>query len=713
MERNNKRSASQRDGQTTNDKRGGSKSGHRTKPNKNTPRGKHQYRGNGQGGQSDKATKRQSDKGETSSLRASRSMSSEIEGRISTTAKGIGFIKIPDAPTGTEDIRIEAGFLNTALHGDMVRVSLLAKVPDMQQTGEVTEIVTRARTKFVGTIEEEARGRFLVPDERRMYTNIVLPDAPEEAKSGMKVFVEMLPWTDPAKSPVGKVLEVIGEKGSHEAEIRSIILENNIDDSFPAAVSKEAEELYAIHGSDVAAAMGDRTDFRDVLTLTIDPVDAKDFDDALSFKDMGNDTYQIGVHIADVSHYVVPDSELDRESRKRAFSAYLVDRTIPMLPEVLSNDLCSLKPNIDRLTFSVWWTLDTKGNVLKQELGKTIIHSDKRLAYEEAQAAIDDSTLPYHRELTIINDMAKAMRTRRSQAGSIDFEQHEVRFELADDGVPLSVYTKARLDAHKLIEEFMLLANVSVAEYVRNQYDKKRHAFIYRVHDHPNRDKLKDLQTFVKALGHTLELSPKGDVKGSELNRLFAEIEGTPEESLIKTTGLRSMSKAAYTTLNIGHFGLALPSYTHFTSPIRRYADLIVHRLLQELLTKGTLPNEHFATYSAIADSISAREIDIIGAERDSIKLKQVEYMSTRIGQEFEAVISGVSEWGIFVEERETKSEGLIRIRALGNDYFELEPKKYRIIGKKTKQVFALGDVIKVTVAGVDLDKKMIDYKLA
>lgn len=636
-----------------------------------------------------------------------------IEGRISTTPKGIGFIKVPDAPTGTEDIRIEAGFLNTALHGDMVRVSLLAKVPDMQQTGEVIEIVARARTKFVGTVEEEARGRFLVPDERRMYTNIVLIEPPTEATPGMKVFLEMLPWTDPARMPTGTVLEVIGAKGSHEAEIRSIILENNIDDSFPTAVSKEAEELYTTHGSDVAAAMGDRVDFRDVLTLTIDPVDAKDFDDALSFKDMGNDTYQIGVHIADVSHYVVPDSELDRESRKRGLSAYLVDRTIPMLPEVLSNDLCSLKPNIDRLTFSVWWTMRKDGTVIDQQLGKTIIHSDKRLAYEEAQAAIDDSTLPYHRELTIINDMALAMRNRRSQAGSIDFEQHEVRFELADDGVPLSVYTKARLDAHKLIEEFMLLANVSVAEYARNAYEKQRHAFIYRIHDHPNRDKLKDLQTFVKALGHTLELSPKGDVKGSELNRLFKEVEGTPEESLIKTTALRSMSKAAYTTLNIGHFGLAIPSYTHFTSPIRRYADLIVHRLLQELLTTGKLPNDQFATYSAIADSISAREIDIIGAERDSIKLKQVEYMSTRIGQEFDAVISGVSEWGIFVEERETKAEGLIRIRALGNDYFELEPKKYRIVGKKTKKVFALGDVIRVAIAGVDLDKKMIDYKLA
>ncbi len=636
-----------------------------------------------------------------------------LEGRISTTPKGLGFVK--DIEKG-EDVRVEAGFLNTALHGDIVRVALHAKVPDMQQTGEVVEVMARARTKFVGTVAEEANGRFIVPDEKKMYVNILLPDADPQATPDMKVYVEMYPWTDPAKNPTGKVIEVIGHKGTNEAEIRSIILENNIDDSFPAPVVKEAEAIHEKYGdpSFAEASAGTRVDFRDVLTFTIDPVDAKDFDDALSFKDLGDGTYQIGVHIADVSHYVTPGSELDTEAKKRAYSVYLVDRTIPMLPEVLSNDLCSLKPDVDRLTFSAWWTMNDNGDVLKEEFGKTIIHSAKRLTYEDAQKAIEDASLPLHKELNIFNNMAKKMRDRRSVAGSIDFEQNEVKFELDEDGVPLSVYTKERLDTHKLIEEFMLLANISVAEHIRNTYGGKgqRHTFIYRIHDHPNREKLADLAVYVKATGHELNLSNKGDVTGAELNRLFKEIAGSPEENLIKTTALRSMAKAAYATLNIGHFGLAAPAYTHFTSPIRRYADLMVHRLLQEAITTGKLPNDQFAAYSTVAEAISAREVDTVGAERDSIKYKQAEYMSARIGQEFEAVVSGVSEWGLFIEERTSRAEGLIRIRNLGSDYFELEPKKYRLVGKATKKTYSLGDIVKVKVVGVDLDRKMIDYAL-
>ncbi len=632
-----------------------------------------------------------------------------IEAVVSTTAKGLGFVTHPDLE---EDVRIEAGFLNTALNRDLVEVLLHPMKKDEQPTGEVVRVVKRARTKFVGTVAEENGAWFVIPDDRRMYTNILLTEAPKDAGAGDKVFTELKPWTDPKQQPVGTLLEIIGKKGNHEAEIRSIILENGIDDSFPAAVETEAEEIWKAHGVHTPEDLAGREDIRSTPTCTIDPVDAKDFDDALSLKQLPDGNIEVGVHIADVTHYVTPGSALDQEALLRAFSVYLVDRTIPMLPEVLSNDLCSLKPDVDRLAFSCFATINTNADVVSYRFAKTIIRSQKRFTYEEAQSVLNEGEGPFFKELEILNRYATTMRERRMRAGSIDFEQHEVRFELADDGVPLSAYTKERLDTHKLIEEFMLLANYTVATHIRDHFGGKgkQHVFIYRTHDHPDREKLKTLAEFVKVTGHTLELSRNGDVTGQALNRLFTSVEGTPEEDLIKTAGLRSMAKAAYTVGNIGHFGLALPAYTHFTSPIRRYADMLVHRLLYESMIKGSLPNQEWATYDRIARDISAREIDVIGAERDSVKYKQVEYMSSRIGETFDAIISGVSEWGLFVSEITTKAEGLVSIRSLGDDFYVLEPKKYRLIGRKKKKIYALGDRVRVKLEATNVDRKTIDF---
>lgn len=628
-----------------------------------------------------------------------------IEGTISTTPKGLGFV---EDPSTHEDVRLQEGLLGTALHRDLVEVEILPGTIRGQRIGRVTNVVKRARTRFVGTMRQDNGVWYIDPDDKRVYTPFVVTE-PGNASDNDKVLFVLGAW-DEGSLPQARINEVLGQKGVHDVEMRSIILAKGIDDRFPDAVHDEAEAQAArpITDADINA----RVDFRGETTFTIDPADAKDFDDAISVTLRDDGSAQIGIHIADVSHYVLPGSKLDEEALMRAFSTYLVDRTIPMLPEVLSNGICSLNPDVDRLTFSVWLEVSNDGHFGPPQFGRTVIHSDKRFTYEEAQAVLDAGQGLYRDELTLLNKLAKKMRDAREQAGSIDFEQHEVRFELADDGVPLSVYRKARLDTHKLIEEFMLLANKSVAEYMRDLAKGAKHSFVYRVHDHPDREKLKDLATFVKALGYHLELSKNGDVTGTALNRLFKDVEGKPEEGLIKTTGLRSMAKAAYTPLNIGHFGLALPAYAHFTSPIRRYADLLVHRCIDRSLKTGQASGEDFQKYLQMTTQISEREIDVIGAERDSIKYKQVEYMSTRVGDTFDALISGVSEFGLFVEERETKAEGLIRLNTLADDYYVLEPKKYRIVGEKRKKAYSLGDTVRVKLLAADIDRKTIDWAL-
>ncbi len=629
-----------------------------------------------------------------------------LEGTISTTTKGLGFIQDPKT---LEDIRIEEGLLGTALHRDLVEVELLPGSVRGQKIGRVTRIVKRARTRFVGTMRRDNNVWYIDPDDKRVYTAFTVADA-DTAKENDKVLFSLTSWEPNDPYPQASITEVLGQKGVHDVEMRSIILAKGIDDRFADAVHKEAEVQAARTVTD--ADINERTDFRNETTFTIDPADAKDFDDAISVTMNPDGSAKIGIHIADVSHYVLPGSALDEEALGRAFSTYLVDRTVPMLPEVLSNGICSLNPDVDRLTFSVWLDVDAQGHFSVPSFGRTIIHSDKRFTYEEAQVVMDAESGPYYDELTLLNTLAKKMRDAREKAGSIDFEQHEVRFELADDGVPLSVYRKARLDTHKLIEEFMLLANKSVAEYVSGLAKGVKHSFVYRVHDHPDREKLADLATFVKVLGHTLELAKNGDVTGTALNRLFKEVEGKPEEGLIKTAGLRSMAKAKYTPMNIGHFGLALSAYAHFTSPIRRYADLLVHRQLDLALKQGRASADNFQGFMAMTTQISDRELDVIAAERDSIKYKQVEYMTAHIGEEFQGIISGVSEFGLFLEEKETKAEGLVRLNTLGDDYYELQPKKYRIVGQRKKKVYSLGDPVRMKLMGADLDRKTIDWAL-
>src|SRR3989344_3750278 len=458
-----------------------------------------------------------------------------------------------------------------------------------------------------------------------------------------------------------------------------------------------------------------RRDMLGTTTFTIDPFDAKDFDDAISFKDLGDNKYEIGIHIADVSHFVTPGTELDREAEKRGLSVYLVDRTIPMLPEILSNDFCSLNPDEDKLTFSAIFTMTGDGKVLDEWFGRTVIHSNKRFAYEEAQEVIDGKLSgPYQTELRKLREIDQKLEKAKYHGGGINFETEEVKFVLDFKGKPIRVYKKSRLETHKLVEEFMLLANRSVAKFVFMSQNKgflKGKQSVYRIHAKPDPDRIQDLATFLKALGFDLR-NKEGLVTSKDINTLLKEVEGTPNEELIKTAAIRSMAKAAYSTKNIGHFGLAFSYYTHFTSPIRRYPDLLVHRFLERELSGGKIEQNEFEKFERICLSSSELEKKASDAERASIKYKQVEYMQEHIGEEFAGTITGVVEWGIYIEEKETKCEGMIKIRDLGDDYFTLDEKNYTVVGQKTGKKFRLGDTVKFKVVGADLDKRALDYSL-
>lgn len=631
-----------------------------------------------------------------------------VTGKMSITAKGIGYLKNPDF---TEDLEIQNNFLNTALHGDEVEAVLHAKVEGMRQSGEVVRILKRAKQSFVGVLEKEHGMFFLIPDDKKMYVDLIIPpDKTMNAKDGQKVFVTMTSWKDPKKSPEGEVTKILGEKGDNDVEMLSIVLEKGFDTDFPRAVTAEADLIEKNERVIPADEIAKRRDMRGTFTTTIDPFDAKDFDDALSLKELPNGNYEIGIHIADVSHYVREGGELDKEAFKRGCSVYLVDRTIPMLPHVLSNDVCSLNPNEDKLTFSAIFEMTPRGEILSRWFGRTVINSDKRFVYEEAQEVIDKGDGPYIKELMIFKKIAEILRKEKQEQGAIDFETTEVKFKLDARGKPIEVYKKDRLDTHKLVEDFMLLANREVAKYMVEEHKARSEdpLGVYRVHPSPDKDRLGELSIFLKALGYDLDV--KKDVTPKDFQKLLQEAAGDPNENLIKTTTIRSMAKAVYDIYNTGHFGLAFKYYTHFTSPIRRYPDLLVHRILQDTLDSKKTDKNHASFYAKACKQSSEQEVFASDAERGSIKYKQVEYMTERIGQEFNGIITGVTEWGIYVEEEETKCEGMVKLRDLNDDFYTLDPKKYTVTGSQKGKKYTLGDKVKIKVQSADLEKKVIDY---
>ncbi|MEI6346191.1 MAG: ribonuclease R [bacterium] len=665
------------------------------------------------------------------------SVSDLYRGTVSVSSKGVGYLSIENAPEDADDIEIQPDRLHTAMHGDEVEVKPAAKDPrSPRPQGEVTKIIQRAKTRFVGVVEIEKGKYFLIPDDRRMYRDFEIVEGKSDTKNvalkdlaaDMKVMVEMTEWIE-GKNPQAVALSVIGKKGNNDAEMYSIVLEKGFDTVFPKEVEAEADEIERTQKPIPPAEISKRRDMRDTLTFTIDPHDAKDFDDAISFKKVvgqnGEELFEVGVHIADVSHYVRPGSALDKEATKRACSVYMVDRTIPMLPEVLSNDLCSLNAHEDKAAFSSVFVMNAAGEVKGRWFGRTVINSDQRFTYETAQAVLMGETgndkdgkdlgSKYAKELMTLNGIAKKLNAQRFVDGSIDFEKDEVKFELEPGtGKPLRVILKKRFDAHKLVEEFMLLANREVALFVHtidSKKETKRPTLLYRIHDLPDPEKLADLATFIKALGYELE-SHDGKITSKSIKRMLNSVTGTPHESLIRTATIRSMAKAIYSTQNIGHFGLAFKHYAHFTSPIRRYPDVLVHRVLQHYLDGHMIPEHEIVTYERAAAKSSEREVIAAEAERSSIKYKQVEYMQDKVGQTFDGTITGVTEWGIYIEENTTKCEGMAKIRDLGDDFYSLDKKNYRLVGDKTKKMYTLGDVVKFKIVAADMERKALDYVL-
>jgi ribonuclease R len=678
-----------------------------------------------------------------------------LQGVISISSKGTGYVKPLDEKKETKignDIEIDSRHLNTALHGDTVEIILYPKNKNRltqssqksstRQGGEVTKIILRAKTRVVGILEMEDNLFFLKPDDQKMYTDILIPkEFLKGAKTGQKVFVEMISWLDAEKAPLGKVIKIIGRPGENNTEMYSIAMEKGFDSELPLKVEAEAKKIkQEIEQKErKEAAYAGRRDFRKILTFTIDPADAKDFDDAISFRILpslikenvgsgnsknhlasgtppskGGEEYEVGIHIADVTHYVKIGSELDKEAQERGTSVYLVDRTIPMLPEILSNDLCSLVPNKDRLTMSAVFTIDKNAQVQSEWFGRTVIHSQKRFTYEEAEESIKKPSAPLHKELSILNNLAKKLTKERFAKGAISLDQEEVKFVLDGKGVPVKVIKKERGDSNKLVEEFMLLANKKVAEVLspkNSKGTKDESISIYRVHDLPSKEKAENLAFFLRSLGYKITLQ-NGIIPTREINKLLESLVGKSEEETVHRAVIRSMAKAIYSTKNIGHFGLAFKYYTHFTSPIRRYPDIMIHRLLANYLAKKKVGKEQLVEYEKMSRIASEQEKRASDAERASIKYKQVEYMSKRLGKSFEGIISGMTEWGMYVEEKETKCEGLVKLRDMQDDFYVFNEQKLELVGQKRKKKYRLGDKVKIKVKGVDLERKTIDYVL-
>ncbi len=524
----------------------------------------------------------------------------------------------------------------------------------------------------------------------------------------------MTSWKLAPDYSTGDVVNILGKKGDNSTEMNSIAVDKGFDIDFPEAVLKESREIFNRKGEIMKEELAKRKDLRDTLTMTIDPKTAKDFDDAISFKKLPNGNFEIGVHIADVSQYVKEGSELDKEAFRRGCSVYLPDRTIPMLPFELSDDLCSLNENEEKLAFSAIFEIDIKAKIYSKWFGKSVIKSDKRFTYESAQETIDKKSGEHFLELDTLNKLAKVMRKEKWQKGAINFERDEIAFEFDAQGKPVRIYKKAPLDTHKLVEEYMLLANKEVAEFVYKHEKKTGKIFPlpYRIHDFPDKEKIEELSVFVKALGHELVIGKNGSITGKDMQALFAQVEGKAEEALVKTAAIRSMSKAIYSVKNIGHFGLAFEYYAHFTSPIRRYPDMLVHRMVYKILSETAVDKNSFAYYEKACMHSTDQEIKAAEAERDSKKYKQIEYMLNHIGETFFGTITGVTEWGIYAEEAETLAEGMIKLSSLGNDFYVLNAKNYEIVGQKTKKKFSLGQKVRIKLISADLDRRVMDWEI-
>ena len=611
---------------------------------------------------------------------------------------------------GGEPILIAERNSAHAMSGDKVRVAFHAKRRGHEPQGEVIEIIERAENTFVGTLEVGKGYAFLLTESRTLANDIFIPtNLLKRGKSGDKAVVRIIEWPERSKNPIGEVIDILGRSGENDAEMHAILAEFGLPYSYPANVERAAER---ISEEITAEEVAKREDFRQVTTFTIDPKDAKDFDDALSIQKLPNGRWEVGVHIADVSHYVPEGSLIDKEALKRATSIYLVDRTIPMLPERLCNYICSLRPDEDKLAYSVIFEMNDKAEVLQSRIVHTIIRSNRRFAYEEAQQVIETGEGDYKEEILQLNKLAQILRENRFKAGAINFDRYEVKFEIDEKGKPIGVYFKVAKEANKLIEEFMLLANRTVAEKIgRVPKGKKAKVLPYRIHDLPDPEKLENLSSFIARFGYKIRtVGTKKDVSTS-INRLLDEVQGRKEENLIETVSIRAMQKAKYSTHNIGHYGLAFDYYTHFTSPIRRYPDLMVHRLLTRYIDEdGRSASQQ--KYEELCEHSSSMEQIASNAERASIKYKQVEFMSERIGKTYQGVVSGVTEWGLYVEINENKCEGMIPMRDLDDDYYEFDEKNYCLRGRRKHNTYSLGDELTIRVARANLEKKQLDFEL-